>query len=182
MFWAELSSVSHLFFHSTHLMSALLYVRLFFSLHSENWTSVAKLALSPPYVLPSFLHPLDKAFPQASTQDIGTVAAKYLTITSSSLSSTGPTIVELSGPKDLSSIEVAKVFESINGGNPVTAVAVDDKDFESTLEKELPKNVAASYSEMMRAINSGKVAWLKEGDVIKERGETDIAVTLREMA
>lgn len=125
--------------------------------------------------------PIDKAFPQVCTQDIGTAAAKYISISSSTLSSSGPTVVELSGPRELSSIDVAAAFEKVNGGNKVTAVPVEEKDFESTLEKAMPKNVAESHAEMMRAFMSGKISWTGGEDVIKERGATEIEVALREM-
>lgn len=117
------------------------------------------------------------------TTDAGTTAAKYLTISSSVLSSTGPTYVELSGPKDLSAIDIAKAFENINGGNPVNTIPIEDKDFEATVEKSLPKVAAANVAEMARAINAGRVDWLKDGFgfVIKERGVTPVEVTLREL-
>ena len=148
---------------------------------SENWASVASLALAPPHILPTLALPLDRAIPQVSTQDIGKIAAKYLTIPSSSLSPTGPTIVQLSGPRDVSPIDIAATFEKI-GGKKVTAVGVEDKDFESTLEKQVPIHVAANLSEMMRGINSSKINWVEGENVVQEKGSTEIEVTLREMA
>lgn len=159
---------------------ALFYVA-FPSCYSENWQSVAKLAVSPPHILPSLSHPVDRAFAQVSTSDIGAAASKYLQISSTSLTSNGskPTIVELSGPEDLSPQDIANLFEKINGGIKVNAFPVKDEEFESTLEQNLPKNVAGHLAEMWRAFNNGTIDWVKDEGVIKERGESKAEVTLR---
>ena len=142
---------------------------------------MAQLALSSPFTLPSLLLPIDRPIPHISTCDIAAYAVKYLTISSSALSPNNSTIVEILGPKELSPIDIGAGFEKVNGGNKVNVIAVEDKDFESTLEESLSKVAACHVAEMMRAINSGRIVWSKSEKVVREQEQTPVEVTLSEM-
>lgn len=54
----------------------------------------------------------------------------------------------------------------------------EDEEFEATLETSVPKKITASVAEMMRGFNNGKTDWLKDGDVVREGGETEVEATL----
>jgi len=170
---------------------------------------LAKGALNPPYVLPSTYLPIDRELPHVayqgessvklqsktfsqlpshyppcfpSTTDIGAAAAKFLTLPSSALSKDGPTIVEVTGPKDYSPIQVGKAFEYLNGGNKVQIIEIKDEELEGALAQQIPPNKIKQYSEMIRGANAGVFQWAEGGKgVVREIGVVELEQALKEI-
>jgi len=84
----------------------------------ENWAAVLP-AVRGDGVLPSFLAPLDRAFPMVPVADIGAAAADLLR----GPGWQGPRAVELAGASDATPVAVAAAFAAALG-KPVEAVAV----------------------------------------------------------
>jgi uncharacterized protein YbjT (DUF2867 family) len=122
----------------------------------DNWASV--LGAAAQGKLPTFLPP-DLAVPMVSTKDIGLVAAKALLEPPSGKNE----IIELAGPRDYTSRELAAVLTRIVG-KPVEVEA-------APLEAVVPAftsfgistNVASLFQEMYAGIANGAVAFEGKG-------------------
>jgi len=133
----------------------------------ENWAPVA--AATKGGKLPTFLRP-DQVIPMVATKDIGTTAAKALL--------DGPPrdridVVELAGPRDWSSADIARVFgkDVIADAAPLDAVVPTFTSF------GMSKDAAELFREMYAGILDGKVAFEKNGARLV-RGSVDAASLL----
>lgn len=141
----------------------------------ENWGS--SLGMLAQGVLPAFV-PVDLAFPQVATRDIGRTAAAALV---EGIPAAGKTqIIELSGPRDYSAADVAAALTSITGrtvaaqSGPLEAVVPTFTSF------GISAPMAELYREMYEGIINGRVA--HEGGTARAlRGSVGIDVTLRAM-
>ena len=122
----------------------------------DNWASV--LGAAAHGKLPTFL-PADLVVPMVSTKDIGLVAAKALLEPPSGKSE----VIELSGPRDYSSREIAGVLGKIVGKTvevdaaPLEAVVPAFKSF------GFSANVAGLYHEMYAGLADGTVVFEGKG-------------------
>jgi uncharacterized protein YbjT (DUF2867 family) len=122
-------------------------------------------------MIPSFLQPLDKAFPMVATADVGRVAAQLLQQTWNGLR-----VVELEGPRRVSPLDIAGTFARILGHAVLTeGVARDTWEalFRSQGMKEpLPR---------MRMLDGFNEGWITfEGkDVEIVKGEVELETVLR---
>lgn len=137
----------------------------------DNWASV--LGAAAHGKLPTFLPP-DLVVPMVSTKDIGLVAAKALLEPP-----TGKTeIIELSGPRDYSSREIADVLGTIVGkpvvvdAAPLEAVAPAFQSF------GFSANQAALYQEMYAGLANGTIEFEGKG-ARQVRGSVDAASAFR---
>lgn len=139
----------------------------------ENWASVLPV-VKKDGVLPSFLAD-QLAVPQVSTRDIGLTAAQALL--------DGPSgatvrVLELGGPADASSADVAEALSRLLGRTvsvvqaPVAAVVPTFTSF------GISENVASLYRDMYEGINNGTVAW-QGAPAVLVRGKQSIEETLR---
>lgn len=136
----------------------------------ENWGSV--LGAAAQGKLPTFLPP-DLAIPMVATKDIGLVAAKALLEPPAGKSE----IIELTGPRDYSSRDLAAVLARIYGkpveldAAPVEAVTPAFTSF------GISPNVAGLFQEMYDGIAKGLVAF--DGAGRRVRGTVDAEAALR---
>ncbi len=136
----------------------------------ENWAG--SLGALPQGLLPTFV-PADLAFPQVSTKDIGrTVAAALVE------GATSPSVLELAGPRDLSSNDVAAAVSAITGATVVARDAGLDAVVPTFTSFGLSPVFAELYREMYAGIASGYITW-QGGESRSVRGTVDIADTLR---
>jgi uncharacterized protein YbjT (DUF2867 family) len=140
----------------------------------ENWGSM--LGAAAEGKLPTFLPP-DFVVPMVATKDIGLVAAKALLEPPSGKSE----IIELSGPRDYSSRDVAAALSKIYGkpiaidAAPTSAVAPAFASF------GVSAHVAGLYQEMFEGLVSGLVAFEGKG-ARTVRGGVDAETVLRGLA
>ncbi|WP_431857522.1 NmrA family NAD(P)-binding protein [Azospirillum sp.] len=138
----------------------------------ENWGNVLEPALGQG-VLPSFIHPLDKALPMVSVADIGRTAADLLLE-----GARGVRVVELSGPAEASPADAAAAIGAA-AGRAVQAVAVPRGEWAPTLAGVgFPPDVVALFVGMYDGINNGRVAW--EGQEAR-RGAATLDAALRRL-
>ncbi len=123
----------------------------------ENWGSVAAVAASAGK-LPTFL-PADLAVPMVSTGDIGRVAAKALLEGASGKRE----VIELAGPRDLSSRDVADLLAKLLG----RPVAVDEAPLAAVVPAltsfGISPFMADQFRRMYEGIANGTVAWEASG-------------------
>jgi NAD(P)H dehydrogenase (quinone) len=137
----------------------------------ENWTPM--LGFAKDGQLPTFFAP-DFKFPQVSTHDIGRVAAELIGEHPKS-----HRVVELAGPVDASSNDVAETLGRLLGREvkaspqPLTAVAKTFEGFGFSPE------YAGMFQEMYGALASGKVTW-EHPDTVR-RGKESLEQTLQGM-
>lgn len=129
----------------------------------ENWKPVVGLAKEKG-ILPS-ANTVDKKIPMVTTNDIGTFIAKYL------VSETKDKIINIAGPVEFSSNDVAAAFTSALG-KTVNAVPIPDEQLDSHFGAFFKPKTAAAFTEMSRGLNTGFIAF-KEGSKV-ERGQTGI--------
>lgn len=131
----------------------------------ESWGEVAETVVAQG-VLPTFIEP-DHATPMVSTIDVGRAAAALLRE-----SGTGRRVVELSGPRDWSAIDVAAAFAEVLG-RPVTPAFVPPPARAALLAGQgVPAEVADALLGMYEGIANGRV----ERDAASEqrRGTVDL--------
>ncbi|MCB9731134.1 MAG: NmrA family NAD(P)-binding protein [Deltaproteobacteria bacterium] len=120
----------------------------------ENWAS----SLGPARgdgVLPTFI-PADLVFPQVATADIGRVAAEQLL---AGPPADGRRVVELAGPEDLSSADVAALVGALLG-RPVAPHAAPAAAASQVFPQfGLSQAVADLFAEMYAGVASGVVAF-----------------------
>jgi uncharacterized protein YbjT (DUF2867 family) len=138
----------------------------------ENWGSV--LGAAAHGKLPTFLPP-DLAIPMVATRDIGLVAAKALV--------EGPPaakteLIELAGPRDYSSREIAAALAKILG----KPVEVDAAPLEAVVPTftsfGISANIAGLFQEMYDGIAKGLVVFEGKGARFV-RGQVDAETVLR---
>jgi len=140
----------------------------------ENWgASLGTLGTGTLY---SFL-PTELSFPQVSTIDIGRTAAAALV----EGAARGETrIIELSGPRDASGDDVARVLTKLVG-KPITIERAPLDGVVPTFTSfGLSQQMAELYREMYEGIISGRVAW-QGGKARAVRGSVDIEETLAKL-
>jgi uncharacterized protein YbjT (DUF2867 family) len=137
----------------------------------ENWGAV--LPATAHGKLPTFLPP-DLAVPMVATKDIGLVAAKALLEPPAGKSE----VIELAGPRDYSSRELATILAKIVG-KPVEVDAAPLAAVVPTFESfGFSTNAAGLYHEMYAGIANGVVA--AEGKGARSvRGSVDAESTFR---
>lgn len=123
--------------------------------------------------LPSFLLPLDRALPMAATVDIGKLAAHLLAEPWSA-----QRVVELEGPRRYSPLDVAQTLSTILARD-VSAAPVPRESWTSAFQSMgFSPSSADAMTEMLEAINSGKIVF-EEGDNERVAGETTLETVLR---
>jgi NAD(P)H dehydrogenase (quinone) len=124
--------------------------------------------------LPAFLL-LDKPFPMAATQDIGTTAAKLLLE-----GGHGKSIVELHGPREYSQKDVAAALSKITGKTVTARQGPEDAMVPALTAAGLNAHWAALYKELIHGMNTGHVAF-EGGNARTARGTTEVDVVLRKL-
>ncbi|MGL5082181.1 MAG: NmrA family NAD(P)-binding protein [Microcoleaceae cyanobacterium] len=123
----------------------------------ENWNSVLESVKSEG-VLPSFLQPLDKKYPQIATEDIGCVAAEAMLETSE-----GMQIKELAGflysPND-----VTEAFSKVLG-KKVKAIAIPENQWLDIFKTFCSQRDAEMMVELNRGINSNHLTFETENHI-----------------
>ncbi len=139
----------------------------------DNWASVLGVAANGK--LPTFL-PADLVVPMVSTKDIGLVAARALLEPPTGKSE----IIELSGPRDYSSREIADVLGKIVG-KPVTTDAAPLEAVEPAFTSfGFSADLASLYHEMYAGLANGLVRFEGKG-ARQVRGNVDAESALRSL-
>jgi len=137
----------------------------------ENWAGV--LGAAAQGTLPTFLPP-DLVIPMVTTKDIGLVAAKALLEPPSGKTET----IELAGPRDYSSRDIATVLSKILG-KPVEVQAVALDAVVPTFKSfGVSEEMAGVYREMYDGVAKGLVAFEGKGARLV-RGNVDAETALR---
>lgn len=140
----------------------------------ENWGAVLPAAAQGQ--LPTFLPP-DLVVPMVGTRDIGLTAAKALL--------EGPPsgkvdIIELSGPRDYSSRDIATILSTLLGKPVAVAAAPLDAVVPTFTSFGMSASVAGLFREMYEGIASGRVAFEGKG-ARAVRGQSDAASVLGDL-
>jgi uncharacterized protein YbjT (DUF2867 family) len=122
--------------------------------------------------LPTFLQ-LDKPFPMAATQDIGTTAAKLLLE-----GGHGKSIVELHGPREYTQNDVAAALSKITGKTVTAKQGPEEAMVPALTGAGLNAHWAGLYKEMIHGMNTGHVAF-EGGKLRTAKGTTEVDVVLR---
>jgi uncharacterized protein YbjT (DUF2867 family) len=150
--------------------AALTFVRAAYFM--ENWGG--SLFALEQGALPSFLT-VDRAIPMVATDDIGRTAARALVE-----GGKGTTVIELSGPRDLSPKDVASALSNVLG-RPIAAQQGPAAAIVPALQGAgLNAHWAKLFEEMILAVNDGRVTW-EGGSARAVRGKTEIDVVLRRL-
>lgn len=137
----------------------------------DNWASV--LGAAAQGKLPTFLPP-DLVVPMVSTKDIGLVAARALLEPPSGKSE----IIELAGPRDYTSLDLAAVLGKIVGEPVEVDVAPLAAVVPVLTSFGISANVAGLFQEMYAGIANGTVAF--EGNGARQlRGDVDAESAFR---
>lgn len=137
----------------------------------ENWASV--LGAAAQGTLPTFLPP-ELVVPMVATKDIGLVAAKALLEPPSGKSE----IIELAGPRDYSSRDIAAVLGKILGKSVEAAVAPLEAVVPTFTSFGISAHMAGLFQEMYDGIAKGVVAFEGKGARLV-RGQVDAETALR---
>jgi uncharacterized protein YbjT (DUF2867 family) len=137
----------------------------------DNWGSV--LGAAAHGKLPTFIPP-DLVVPMVSTKDIGLVAARALLEPPSGKSD----IIELSGPRDYSSRELAAVLGTILGKSVEVEAAPLDAVVPAFQSFGFSANQAGLYHEMYAGLANGTVAFEGKG-ARRVRGSVDAESAFR---
>ena len=120
----------------------------------ENWAAVLQ-AVTSDGVLPTMWTPTDHKIAQVATRDIGRVAAEALLA--------GPKgnihAIELAGPEDLSSEDVAAVLSDLTGRDVTVNAVPPEAQVGMFTSFGASQGVAENFHEMYRGLESGRVAW-----------------------
>jgi uncharacterized protein YbjT (DUF2867 family) len=137
----------------------------------ENWASV--LGAAAQGKLPTFIPP-DLVVPMVATKDIGLVAAKALLEPPAGKSE----IIELAGPRDYSSREIAAVLTKILGKPVEVAAAPLEAVVPTFTSFGISPNIAGLFQEMYDGIAKGLVTFEGKGTRLV-RGNVDAETALR---
>jgi NAD(P)H dehydrogenase (quinone) len=124
----------------------------------------------------SFYQPLGRAYAMVATKDVGRVGAEVLL-----QSWKGNRLIEISGPSNYSSNDVAAALETAIG-QPVAPVAVPCENWVETLAQNgMPADRSGAYIELVESINSG---WIHFGVPETEhlKGTIDLVTTVKALA
>jgi NAD(P)H dehydrogenase (quinone) len=121
-------------------------------------------------VVPSFLEPLDKAFPMVATEDIGRLAAELLQEVWQ-----GHRVVELEGPRRVSPNDIAATFIELLG-RPVRMEAVPHDQWESIFRGQGMKNPEPRV-QMLDGFNEGWIAFENPESVRKGTVELETVLS-----
>jgi NAD(P)H dehydrogenase (quinone) len=121
-------------------------------------------------VVPSFLEPLDKAFPMVATEDIGRLAAELLQEVWQ-----GHRVVELEGPRRVSPNDIAANFIELLG-RPVRMEAVPHDQWESIFRGQGMKNPEPRV-QMLDGFNEGWIAFENPESVRKGTVELETVLS-----
>jgi uncharacterized protein YbjT (DUF2867 family) len=124
----------------------------------------------------SFYQPLERPCAMIATKDVGRIGAEVLL-----QSWQGNRVIELSGPKEYSSNDVAAALETAFG-QPVASVAVPRENWVETLAQNgMPADRSGAYIELVDSLNSG---WIHFGVPGTEsaKGTIDLVTTLKGLA
>jgi NAD(P)H dehydrogenase (quinone) len=124
-------------------------------------------------VIPSFLQPLDKPVPMASTADIGRVAAELLQETWK-----GHRVVELEGPQRVTPNEVAATFADLLG-IPVRTEAVPRDTWEPMFKSQGMKNPTPRIR-MLDGFNEGWIEF-ESGQAGSRKGKVGLKTVLKSL-
>jgi uncharacterized protein YbjT (DUF2867 family) len=124
-------------------------------------------------MMPSFLQPLERAFPMVATADIGRVVAQTLT-----QSWQGRRVIEIEGPRRYTQREIAALLDAVLG-RPVEARTVPREQWEAQFQAQ-GTEWPAPRIEMLDGFNSG---WIDFEDGVNERvvGTTSYRTVLEEL-
>jgi len=139
----------------------------------ENWAGVLAEAREKG-LLPSFLTP-ERPFPMVATRDIGRVGAELLLDPVE-----GRRVVELSGPKEWSPLDVAAELSRVLGREVRVEKAPLEAVVPAMTAMGMSPGVARMFQEMFGAVNSGLVAF-EGGRAIRRRGSLGPADVLGPM-
>ena len=137
----------------------------------ENWASV--LGAAAQGQLPTFLPP-DLVVPMVATKDIGLVVVKALLEPPAGKSE----IIELAGPRDYSSRDIAAVLTKILGKPVLVAQAPLEAVVPTFTSFGISANIAGLFREMYDGIEKGLVAFEGKGARLV-RGKVDAEAALR---
>jgi NAD(P)H dehydrogenase (quinone) len=124
----------------------------------------------------SFYQPLERAYAMVATKDVGRIGAEVLLH-----SWKGNRVIEISGPANYSSNEVAAALETAIGQS-VAPVAVPRESWIETLAQNgMPADRSGAYVELVDSINSG---WIHFGVPETEHveGTIDLVTTVKALA
>ena len=124
-------------------------------------------------VMPSFLQPLDRAYPMVATADIGRVIAQTLT-----QSWQGRRVIEIEGPRRYTQREIAALLDDVLG-RPVEVQTVPREEWEARFQAQ-GTQWPAPRIEMLDGFNSG---WIDFEEGVNERviGATAYRAVLEEL-
>lgn len=139
--------------------------------HMENWARVVPAALEKG-LLPSFHHPLDKAFPTVSAHDVGAIAADLLL---DEAHSPETRVVSVEGPHRVTAFDVARALTEVCGQH-ITAVELPRGAWTGTLLRAgLSEQYAGLITDLYDTHNAGRI------DVEPGKGERRFgSITLSE--
>lgn len=136
----------------------------------ENWASV--LGAAAHGKLPTFLPP-DLSIPMVATKDIGLVAAKALLEPPAGKTE----LIELTGPRDFSSREIAAVLSKVYGKPVEVEAAPLEAVTPAFVSFGISPNVAGLFQEMYDGIAKGLVAF--DGKGRRVRGSVEAETVFR---
>jgi uncharacterized protein YbjT (DUF2867 family) len=122
-------------------------------------------------VIPSFLQPLNKAFPMVATADIGKVAAALLQETS-----TGHRVAELEGPQRVTPNDIAATFAKLLGRS-VRMEVVPRESWEALFKSQGMKNPIPRIR-MLDGFNEGWIEF-EGGEVGSQKGNESLESVLK---
>jgi NAD(P)H dehydrogenase (quinone) len=125
-------------------------------------------------VIPSFLQPLDKAFPMVATADIGSLAARALQETWQ-----GRRVIELEGPCRVTPNDIATAFSAVLQ-RPVHMQVVARDAWEALFRAQGMKNPLPRM-QMLDGFNEGWIEF-EGGAGAARKGTTTLQSVLRELA
>lgn len=123
--------------------------------------------------IPSFLYPLDKAFPMVATEDIGRVAAELLGETW-----TGIRVVELEGPRRVSPNDVAATFSKLLG-KPVRMELAAHEKWEEIFRAQGMTNPMPRV-QMLDGFNEGWIDY-EGGAAGTRKGKVELETVLKKL-
>jgi NAD(P)H dehydrogenase (quinone) len=121
-------------------------------------------------VISSFLTPADKGFPMVATEDIGQLAAELM-----QESWSGHRLVELTGPRLVSSNDIAGTFANLLG-HPVAVEIVARETWEPLFVSQGMKNPMPRIR-MLDGFNEGWICFENPAEV--RRGKVELATVLK---
>jgi NAD(P)H dehydrogenase (quinone) len=124
-------------------------------------------------LIPSFLQPLDKPLPMVATADIGKAAAELLQETWS-----GCRVVELEGPKRVTSTEIAATFAKLLG-QPVRTEIVPRDSWETLFRSQGMRNPVPRIR-MLDGFNEGWIEF-ERGAASSRKGSVDLETVLQSL-